>query len=368
MEYKQKKRKSMADKYISLYQIERSSVEHFDRLLGDLRRIVFSFNGIVIAGVIAIFGQAIIKSGDAGKGINLTHIKLLFAGSILFAVMNLLFWALEKHYHRYLVVSSHISVQTENMLNLDENKQLTYQLKQVRDNDYADDTIPHCIKRLLAKISKYFRTYDFIYLFPVIVAIGLNFYLSETVRMNDVDPLPIPEFWMASKILLILCLCTIYIIMRRTHWINYHYADAISGKASYEKKLKLVYKMREKRTLFFKIFSRSLICIGTAGIIIAIYSPVFNEYGRFFFTLGVGLFFLISGRGMFLQKNWARKSFNFAVALVMVILIWFRQKQLIDISVGVLILMLFLCSLIIFYLCARKTKLTFMREDGKLNN
>lgn len=146
---------------IDLYRIIRNSVEHFDKLLGDLRKIVFGFDGVIITAVITFYGKEIIKSDSPNTDI--THLKLIFVGSILFAIMNILFWALEKHYHRYLVISAKLAENFESRMIKNKTNRLTYQLRQVRNCDFGDTTIPCCIKHWICKISRYVRTIVYTY-------------------------------------------------------------------------------------------------------------------------------------------------------------------------------------------------------------
>jgi hypothetical protein len=64
------------------------------------------------------------------------------------------------------------------------NYALTFQLKEARNaifGDNGDKRIPLFIRKKLYKISRYFRTYDFLYLFPIIGSMFFSFFLSSLV-------------------------------------------------------------------------------------------------------------------------------------------------------------------------------------------
>lgn len=105
---------------------------------------------------------------------------------------------------------------------------------------------------------------------------------------------------------------------------------------------------------------------GLAFIICALVFPIFNSYFTFFFNLFVGLFLLICGRGMLLQKNWARKSLLiFVIILTLIIILYTRN---LDINLLSMAFLLTLCSGLFYYLSCSRTKKIFVKADGKFNN
>ena len=205
-------------KSMELYKIARNSVEHFDKLLGDFRKIVLGFNGTVVGAVITFFGRAIVKSSSPYT--DKTQVRLLFIGSTIFAFINLLIWYLEKHYHRYLITSVKVSEEIEKDLFENQKIRLTYQLRKARNCDFCDEAIP-IINKIISKISKFIRTYDCIYLLPIIASMLLNLYLANSLRQADL--------WLTAIILLLLFIGAIYILIRRGYWVNNH-CDLVTDK------------------------------------------------------------------------------------------------------------------------------------------
>lgn len=80
-------------------------------------------------------------------------------------------------------------------------------------------------------------TDDCIYLFPIIASAVLNIYLSDSIAINDVSNIKDPLLWAFSKSLFLFCLCSSYVIIRHSHWVDHHYTDTISceGEANNKK-------------------------------------------------------------------------------------------------------------------------------------
>lgn len=340
----------MADNnFIELYKITRNSVEHFDKLLGDLRKIMLGFDGIVIAAVTARYGGAIIKAGS--PYISRTVLKFLFVGSIFFTLINILFWALEKHYHRYLIISAKLSEEIEKESVSDQKIRLTYQLRKIRECDFNDVLIPHFMQHWLFKISRYIRIYDLLYLFPIIISVFLNLYLAD--RLNDY------RLWGMAKQMFLVCALLGYLMIRHDHWVTKYRLDTISGESAKDDKLKATKTIQNKCPLFFKSFALAVVAAGFAFIISVLFSPAFNSYAKFSVNLFIGLFFVICGRGLALQKNMARESLRWSVfifAVIVVCVMPYTGKIILS------LLAVILCAGIFYYLSRDKTKELF---EGK---
>jgi hypothetical protein len=194
-------------KLIRYYGIVRNSVEHFDKLLAHFRQIMFAFNGIFIGvGITYVLNELNIK--------NLQYIKV-FLISNLFAVVNILIWLLEKHYHRYLIVSAKVANKIEEELFLgDKEKYLTYQLSCVKEYRVQGvkflwrslrSWIPwliECLSRLACRISSVIRTYDFIYLLPILTSLLCNLLLGYSAKGRQTLGWVLPISWVLAIVYL----------------------------------------------------------------------------------------------------------------------------------------------------------------------
>lgn len=171
---------------IEYYKVTRNSVEHFDRLLAQFRQIMFTFNGIFMSTCITLFLTRL-------KNADIRYIKFFLISSLL-AIINILIWLLEKHYHRYLIASADVANKIEEKLFPgDEDKQLTYHLGREREYKVEKEKfllcriLPYTIKlisRILYKPSFFIRTYDFIYLLPIATSLFFNIYLGYEAKAS----------------------------------------------------------------------------------------------------------------------------------------------------------------------------------------
>ncbi len=201
-------------KTMEQYKIVRKSIEHFDKLLSDLRKIVWGFNG-TIAAVIVYHGRTIIKPDSSSFLTDKTKVKILILGSLLFTLTNILIWAVEKHYHRYLTMSAKVSEEIEKKLFKNTKMQLTYRLREIRDYGFYDEAIPKVISNIMSKISTYVRSYDFIYLFPIIASEFLNIYLAYKLKNLD--------YLIMSSMMFLFSIGASYIIVQRSYCVTNRY-------------------------------------------------------------------------------------------------------------------------------------------------
>lgn len=171
----------MDDKIIiEYYKVTRGSVEHFDRLLAHFRQIMFAFNGIFISS-----GVALLLNDTKIDEIGL--IRCFLIGNLL-AIINILIWLLEKHYHRYLIASAEVANKIEKELFPgDEEKHLTYQLWRTKEYRVQREKfslrrlVPWIFKQIshgLYKLFPFIRSYDLIYLLPLAGALVFNLFLG----------------------------------------------------------------------------------------------------------------------------------------------------------------------------------------------
>lgn len=173
---------------IEYYKVIRNSVEHFDRLLAHFRQIMFAFNGIFISTGVTFFLANLEIS-------NIRYIKLFLISNLL-AVINILIWLLEKHYHRYLIVSANLASKIEKQLFLSDEKCLTYQLGLAKGYRVKKEKFlwyqlrqyilypAKWISNALYRLSPYIRTYDLIYLLPILGSVGFNLFLAHGAQAN----------------------------------------------------------------------------------------------------------------------------------------------------------------------------------------
>ncbi|MFH1201462.1 MAG: hypothetical protein V1674_01050 [Candidatus Omnitrophota bacterium] len=179
------------EKLLETYKIARNSVEHFDKILGVFRQIIFTFNAVFSSSSLAFYLNYFFKQAeptpnnatvDATQSVlaNSKIYAILFVAATILASINILVWMLEKHYHRYLVVSALVADNFEQKLfPHDAKKHLTYQL--------------HCahqwrfpfIGYIIGFVSKFIRSYDLLYLLPIAgVVFVSNFLLEHSYLLN----------------------------------------------------------------------------------------------------------------------------------------------------------------------------------------
>lgn len=173
---------------IENYKIARGSVEHFDKILSDIRKIVCAFNGIFVSSALVF-------------GVSVSEIRYVvsFILMIILAGANFLIWLIEKHYHRYLFVSAIIAEGIEKKLFENKLRRLTYQLRLAR----GDGVRP----------LHNFRSYDFLYIVPILASVFLNFLLPILAKFLPPRPY-LPSgigLWLvgASSVLLIIYILSI---------------------------------------------------------------------------------------------------------------------------------------------------------------
>jgi hypothetical protein len=146
---------------IEVYKIARNSVEHFDKILGDFRKITFTFNGIIISSGFALYAE------HSDKYI------LFFLASITLGIINVLIWLLEKHYHRYLITAAQVALNIEKELFRGRTQRaLTYLIDRARKIDLKWEMSK------VNKISNFIRSYDLLYILPIVVSGSVNFFLA----------------------------------------------------------------------------------------------------------------------------------------------------------------------------------------------
>jgi len=197
--------------FIELYKTARNSVEHFDKLLADFRKIIFAFNGIIISSGVIFFVNC--KSAPFPK------YAVLFFINFTLAAANILIWLLEKHYHRYLTTSALVARNIEETLIGSAMKPaLAYQLQEARNTDmsilsfrkrrklvtYIADSqckrvlvkLQLCVRNWVAhkiyKMSRYVKTYDFLYIAPLVGSTIVNFILAYKSHSLGLRLFPIP--------------------------------------------------------------------------------------------------------------------------------------------------------------------------------
>lgn len=333
---------------LELYKIARNSIEHFDKLLSNFRTIVLGFNGTIIATVMAFYGRAIVKSTSPAT--DKTQVKLLFIGSAIFAFTNILIWYLEKHYHRYLTVSSKVAEKLEKDLFSDQKIRLTYQLRKVRNFEFFDETIPQKIRKRISKISQYIRTYDCLYLFPIIVSIALNIDLANSLRQFD--------SWIMAKAIFLISAIATYILIRRSYWVTKYY-NLASNAVSDQQKNTVKIELRNRRTWFFIGLARVKEFAGLL-LIVSMFLPIFNNRFMLLIPLALGIFIYVCGRGILLQENWARNSWRWPAVIFAFIILYTMKRYYVPIEVLLLTsLLIGLCVWDFCYLSCHAIKSIF---------
>lgn len=213
--------------YLEIYKVARNSVEHFDKILGGFRQIIFALDGVSAMAVATYCIKA--------EAINY---RLLFWASFIFIVMQFLVWQLEKHYHRYLIMSAKIAEGIERRIfypltELD--FALTCQLREARNvifNKNGNKRIPGLVRKILYKASRFIRTYDLLYIIPILISIFAGiFFASKIDKLSvfkfiiNMYTLPkVHEYYLFWTF--ILCLSYFYfgyLIIYSMYWFSKYY-------------------------------------------------------------------------------------------------------------------------------------------------
>ena len=137
-------------KYLEIWKRSRESVEHFDKILLELRKTLVTINGISLP----ILGSLFLSSLPDKK----FYFSLL---CLALNIVDIVFWFVEKHYHIYLLVSAKVANNAEENLGLPEEMKLTQYLAN---------------KKLQVPFAKgVLSFYDLIYLLPAILSISIAF-------------------------------------------------------------------------------------------------------------------------------------------------------------------------------------------------
>ncbi len=187
---------------LEAYKIYRNGVEHFDKIIVVFRQIIFAFNGIFISSGIAFYlnylgGQyeSLIKEPTRVLESNRKIYAILFMVNAILCIVNLVVWLLEKHYHRYLVTSASVAKHIEvELFNSDEKKRLTFQL-----TNCSRIWKSPCISTLI-------RSYDLLYLLPILGSILISHFLLAHSSLMKLFPSLTWIFSFLPAVFLVSCL------------------------------------------------------------------------------------------------------------------------------------------------------------------
>ena len=141
---------------IEVWKKARDTVEHFDKILSDFRKIAFAADAAVIPIAFQIFLTA-----DEWP----FYIALL---GIAWNLVNFLIWIAEKHYHLYLITAANVARNLEKKITEDQNCWLTDRLANAKEYQ--------CRVPFLNKT--YLHFYDLIYLIFGFLGLLLSLYLN----------------------------------------------------------------------------------------------------------------------------------------------------------------------------------------------
>jgi hypothetical protein len=145
---------------IEIWKKCRDTVEHFDKILGDFRKISFAFNAALVAVTYQVFQN------------NEWPFYVMLIG-IVWNLSNFLVWLAEKHYHLYLIEAASVAKKIENELNLTEETKLTTRLGLIKEKQF------HISIPKLAKV--YF--YDLFYIFFCFIGLWLVSYQGRMMAI-----------------------------------------------------------------------------------------------------------------------------------------------------------------------------------------
>lgn len=168
---------------LELYKITRASIEHFDKILATLRQIIVAFDGIFMGAAISVL---------FGEGTLVIRYQRVFLFNFILGTTSIVFWLVEKHYHRYLITSTLLARKLEANLFKNDKYRLTSELGNASVIRYRYFFfLKHApfIRKPLAIIFKYIRTYDLLYIAPIVVALILNI-LLPILALQDTNNKP----------------------------------------------------------------------------------------------------------------------------------------------------------------------------------
>lgn len=139
---------------IEIWKKSRESIEHFDKLLAEFRRMIFTIEGVALT-----VGVALLLSTNPRK---IPYVGYLSLGV---SIINIIVWAVEKHYHLYLLMSAKVAENIEEKLDLDDKLRLTTQLRKAREE----------LQPAPCLCGIKFSLYDFIYIGPALITLALAF-------------------------------------------------------------------------------------------------------------------------------------------------------------------------------------------------
>lgn len=197
---------------LELYKIARASVEHFDKILATLRQIIVAFNGIFVGAAISVL---------FGEGALVIRYQRVFLFNFILAITSIVFWLVEKHYHRYLITSTLLAKRLEAKLFKDDSYHLTSELRNANVIRYKYffflKRLPF-IKKLLTIIPTYIRTYDLLYIIPIVVSLVLNI-LLPSLALQDANNKPW-MWWCGSLLTIFYLLVCCEIIKYNRSFLN----------------------------------------------------------------------------------------------------------------------------------------------------
>jgi len=182
--------------YLEVWKKARESVEHFDKILGDFRKIIFTFNGIIISSGFALYTE------------HSSRYTLFFLACNVLGFTNILIWLLEKHYHRYLFTSALVAMNIErDLFRGNQRKALTSLLNRARKVDIEWEF------NKISQISRFIRSYDLLYILPILVCCITNFILAHMSSKPSPNPCTF-WLWLFSCILILLYSFVVYAVLR----------------------------------------------------------------------------------------------------------------------------------------------------------
>jgi small-conductance mechanosensitive channel len=143
---------------IEVWKKARETIDHFDKILSDFRKIAFGVDAIVAPALLKIWF-------DLNDEKVLMHVGLVALGWNLF---NFLIWLAEKHYHIYLLAAVHVARESEKIFG--ENA-LT---KHIGDAKKKQLRVPFLL-------NTHLHFYDLIYLAPMFFATVLIFLFNPWI-------------------------------------------------------------------------------------------------------------------------------------------------------------------------------------------
>lgn len=155
----------MSDLKLEVWKKSRESVEHFDKILGDFRKIIVTIDVAMVP-----FVYQITQTSNEWP-------FYLFVIGLAWNMASLLIWIAEKHYHLYLLAAAEVAKRIEMELELPVGQQLTSQLAIAKKRQFH---VPIFFK----KIKLYF--YDFFYICFGVVGLGLTLYSGWKVFVGIV--------------------------------------------------------------------------------------------------------------------------------------------------------------------------------------